>query len=92
MKGFGYQYVMQTDDDSFLLEPFLQNLLKHMELGDIYMASHFIQKDDPAVMWGLAELAKYFVMTEFIIPTTLFDHCSPRNINGVYSRWVLVKV
>lgn len=87
--GLGHRYVMQTDDDAFLIEPVLGNLVTHMEVGEKVMAAYYIQKDDSAVMWGLAELAKYFIVTEYIIPTSLFDHCIPHDINGVFSRWVL---
>lgn len=89
MQNFGYRYIMQTDDDSFLLQPVARNLVTEMELGEKFLAARFVQKDDPAVMWGLAELAKYFIMTESIMPSTLFDHCTPKDINGVYSRQVI---
>lgn len=89
MHSLGYRYIVQTDDDAFLIEPVSQNLVTYMELDQKFVAAYYIQKDDSAVMWGLAELAKYFIMTEFMIPTILFDHCTPHDINGVHSRYVL---
>lgn len=86
MRRNGYRYVLQTDDDSFLMEPILINLVTLLEKGNFGMAAREVREDNPAVMWGLAEVAKYFMVTELIAPSTLFNHCRPHDITGVYSR------
>lgn len=50
------------------------------------MAAREIREDDAAVMWGLAELSKFFMVVEQLTPTVLFDHCKPKDITGLYSR------
>lgn len=77
---------MQTDADAFLIKPLLGNLVTTFEQGGFYMGARSIFTDDPCVMWGLAELTKYFIMTEGIYPATLFDHCIPNDITGLFSR------
>lgn len=86
MRKHGYRYILQTDDDAFLEKPFTSNLIQLMTEHKLYMAARVISEDEPAVLWGLAELAKFFLLTELVSPISLFNHCSPHNFNGVYSR------
>lgn len=86
MRKHGYRYILQTDDDAFLEEPLTMNLMNLMSEHNFYIAARVVSKDEPAVLWGLAELVKFFLLTEHISPITLFDHCQPHDITGVYSR------
>lgn len=85
MQSYGYRYLLQTDDDAFLAEPLLSNLVELMESGSFQMAARDIKFDDASVLWGLAELAKYFILTEVIYPSSLFSHCNPPDMTGLFS-------
>lgn len=86
MRHYGYRYVLQTDDDTFVMEKFPMNIVTLMKSSNFGMAAREIKEDDSSVMWGLAELAKYFLTTEQVTPTTMFNHCSPNDITGMFSR------
>lgn len=86
-RQLGYKYVLQVDDDSVFSEP-VPNLVDFMSTRNITLAGRNLVKDLDFVMMGLAELARYFIVTESFHPTQLFDHCSPKNIDGLTTeRW-----
>lgn len=41
------------------------------------------------MLWGLPELTRYFLVSEGIEPTTLFDHCKPKSLEGLYITSVI---
>ena len=83
----GYPYVLQLDLDSFFPEPVKLNLVEHMKArGGSFGARHIGLRDSAEVTVGLAELARYFIVTEDVQPTLLFEEdCLPNNISGLYS-------
>lgn len=82
-RALGYKYLLQIDTDSNFLETIECNLVKEMEEGNFDMGGRIIIQDQPT--WGLPELTRYFLVTEQIMPATLFDHCNPKNIDGLYT-------
>ncbi|DBB14304.1 TPA: hypothetical protein ACH3X3_001241 [Trebouxia sp. C0006] len=83
----GYKYVLQTDDDSGFAEPIDTNLIKFLGANQVYMAARNIILEDPQdCTLGLAEIAKLFLVTERLVPTTLYSQsCEPSNISGLYT-------
>lgn len=42
------------------------------------ISTRYVKKDTALVTWGLAELARYFLVTEMFTPAILFQHCNPQ--------------
>lgn len=55
------RYVMQWDDDSYITGPLPYNLVQKMDAGNYSLAVRRIATEPPLVVWGLAELTKYFI-------------------------------
>ncbi len=82
----GYNFVLQLDDDSAFTQPVADNLVVMMKSKNLSMAARNIIPGDPSdVTQGIAELAKFFLVTERVQPTTLFTACQPKNISGLYT-------
>lgn len=86
MRSNGYRFMLQADDDSYLLSPIIPNLITQFKEGGFQIGAVSLHTEKAAYVWGLAELTKYFVITEGFYPESLFDHTDPHDINGVYSR------
>lgn len=85
----GYKYVLQMDDDSAFPHPVTIDLVKHMAAQNISMAArNIISGDDADVTRGLAELAKFFLVSEGMEPTTLFTECRPADIRGLFTKGI----
>ncbi|GIL51801.1 hypothetical protein Vafri_7720 [Volvox africanus] len=86
-RAMGHRYVLQIDDDSFILSPVGFNLVEAFDRKGYLMGARCISRDVPFVIWGLPELARYYLVTHKLMPTTLFEHCNPPNLTGLYSRF-----
>ena len=85
----GYKFVLQIDDDSALLQPIEYNLIQYMASQNLKMAArNIIAHDEPDVTQGLAELAKFFLVSEGLQPRSLFIECRPANMSGLYTSGV----
>lgn len=82
-RKLGYKYLLQVDTDSDVMEELTFNILDVMEDGNLDIAARAITQD--VATWGLSELTRYFIISEQISPTTLYDHCNPPNIDGLYT-------
>lgn len=82
-RSLGYKWVLQIDTDSWVRDPMQTNLVEELNRLDVDMAGRFMGTDVPT--WGLPELTRYFLVTEQIVPATLFEHCSPPSIDGLYT-------
>ncbi|GIL51779.1 hypothetical protein Vafri_7689 [Volvox africanus] len=85
-RDMGHRYVLQIDDDSFILSPVGFNLVEAFDRKGYLMGARNIMTDHPYVTWGLPELARYYLVTHKLMPATLFEHCNPPNLTGLYSR------
>lgn len=83
--NLGYQYILQLDDDSRFLSRVDLDLLQYMRDNKVMAARHVSKNDPLDVITGAAELARYFLVAERIQPTTLYNHCTPHNISGLYT-------
>lgn len=81
-KTFGYKYMLQIDTDSAVLERLNFNLIEVMSEGDFQLGAHTITEE---VAYGLPELTRFYIVGEQITPATLFDHCQPPNMHGLYT-------
>ncbi len=52
---------MQWDDDSYITGPLPYNLVQKMDAGNYSLAARELATEPPLVVWGLAELTKYFI-------------------------------
>lgn len=82
----GYKYALQFDDDSRLLAPVPYNIVERMQEGQHHWAARNVVHDEVWVTTGLPELTRYFIVTEGLQPTQLYNFCSPSNINGVFTQ------
>lgn len=80
----GHKYLLFIDDDSFIRSKLPVDFITLLNSKNILMAyRHIIQDTDPAI--GLAELARYFLVSNQLSPTMLFNDCNPPNIHGVHT-------
>ncbi|KAG2497299.1 hypothetical protein HYH03_004882 [Edaphochlamys debaryana] len=87
VRTMGHRFVLQLDDDSFILSPVGRDLVAMFEQNGLKIAAQKINRDPPQVTWGLAELARYFIVSHKIAPTQLFSYCRPRNLDGLHSTF-----
>jgi hypothetical protein len=83
--NLGYKYALQFDDDSRFLEPLKFNLVEFMSKGGYHWGIKRIMRDVDWTTKGIAELTRYFIVTENLVPQQLYDFCSPKNISGLYT-------
>ena len=79
------RYVLQLDDDSYILSPVQRNLVQMFDQEGYLLAARQHQQESAVVSWGLPELARYFLTTQKVAPTILFDFCDPPSIEGLFS-------
>ncbi|KAG2430898.1 hypothetical protein HXX76_009871 [Chlamydomonas incerta] len=84
-RAMGHRYVLQMDDDSYIVGPVGRNLVQLFDRRRLALGVQKLLRDPPLVTWGLPELAKYFIITHQVRPTTLFQHCDPPGLQGLYS-------
>ncbi len=56
------RYVLQWDDDSYILGTMPFNVVERMDTGGHKLAAWLVHDEPTAVTWGLPELTKYFLM------------------------------
>jgi hypothetical protein len=80
----GHRYMLFLDTDSTITGPVDGNLVElHDKTGfDVGFRNKVL---DPSIGQGLAELARYFIVSRGTKPTQLFDDCAPPNISGVHT-------
>jgi hypothetical protein len=81
----GYKYILQVDDDSWFTSRIMQNIVQLMETQNYTLAGRILNTDPVLVTTGLPELVKYFLVVEGHKPTQLLEHCSPKNVSGLYT-------
>ncbi len=54
---------MQWDDDSYVTGPVPYDLVRHMREGGYVLGARRLMREHAPVVWGLAELIKYFLLT-----------------------------
>ncbi len=53
------------------------NLVDLFRRGGYRIGTRFIKRDISMVNWGLAELTRYFILAEKLVPKgKIFEHCS----------------
>jgi hypothetical protein len=85
LRKLGYKYALQFDDDSRLLEPLKVNLVHVMSKGGYHWGAKKILHDVDWACKGIAELTRYFIVAEDLVPEQLYEHCNPKNISGLYT-------
>ncbi|GIM13600.1 hypothetical protein Vretimale_16671 [Volvox reticuliferus] len=91
-RKMGHRYVMQLDDDSYILGPVGTNLVELFDRHGYLLAARNAQRDPPIVTWGLPELARFYLVTNKVMPETLFEFCEPQSIEGLYSEYKRIKL
>lgn len=83
----GYKYVWQLDDDSFFPQQIGFNMLEYMTQHDLWIAGYRTLQDPHFVTWGLAEIARLYLVGERITPAgPLFrNHTTPPGLDGLYT-------
>lgn len=86
--ALGYKYMLQIDDDTLMMQSINFNIVdRFSSSGMAFGYRDKIYEDDPVVLLGLAELAKYWLVSRGVKspPGTLFKHVSPAGLEGVSS-------
>ena len=85
-QALGYSYLLQLDDDSYFTSPLEIDLLHFARSRDLDLAARKAINDLPHVTQGLAELTRYFLVTEALdIPPVLARNCNPPTVEGLYT-------
>ncbi|KAG2497291.1 hypothetical protein HYH03_004874 [Edaphochlamys debaryana] len=87
VRTMGHRFVLQLDDDSFILSPVGRNLVAMFDQNGLKIAARQMYEEPPGVTWGLPELARYFIVSHKIVPAQLFSYCTPQSIEGAYSSF-----
>ena len=83
--SLGYSTLLQVDDDSYFPAPVTEDVFGSFVGRGLKMAGRVTSADDPETTVGLPELTRYFVVTEDVTPTLLYEHCSPPSLEGLHS-------
>ena len=81
----GHEYVLFVDTDSFVMERVGFNIVERMRSRHLNLGFRAILLE--AWPCGLAELARYYIVSRSHTPTQLFDDCTPHSIEGVHGWW-----
>jgi len=83
----GYKYIWQLDDDSYFRTAVGFNMIDYMKQNDLWVAGVKTLPDPHWVTWGLAEIARLFLVAERLAPPgTLFsNHTEPSGLDGLYT-------
>ncbi len=73
---------MQWDDDSYITGRPPYNLVQEMDRGQYLLAARKVVTEPPMVVWGLAELTKYFLLTY----QGTVHKAGPQGLSGVPPR------
>ena len=84
VKSLGHDYLLFTDDDSFVMEPVKENMMSMLKSNHISTAYRKLVKDNEPSK-ALAELTRYFITTNDVKPTMLYEDCDPADITGLYT-------
>ena len=88
IRARGYQYMLQMDDDTFILDNIDFNIVSYFRRKGVSMGvRRKVQVDLPAVVLGLAELTRFWMVTRNVTEPTgvLFDHLAPPSMEGLTS-------
>jgi hypothetical protein len=83
----GHDYLLQTDDDTFVHQSLGQNVVALMrERGVLVANRNYAYREIREVSKGLAELAAFYVVTRGYAPEgPLYSHCTPPNARGLHT-------
>ncbi|PNH09839.1 hypothetical protein TSOC_003488 [Tetrabaena socialis] len=81
----GHRYVLQLDDNSYITGAVGQDLVALFDREAYHIGVQRMAVDPPLVAWGLPELARYFLLVYQLQPKSLFQHCDPASMAGLYS-------
>ena len=81
----GYKFLWQLDHDSSLLGAVPFNLVDYATEKRLLVGAYEVSYDTREMLWGLAELTRYHIVAEHVEPETLYDHCEPASLEGLYT-------
>lgn len=81
----GYQYLLQTDDDAGFTAPVNFDIVQHMRRHNLSMSTAQVVGEPIEVTTALPELTAYFLTSEGLQPATLFQHCRPPSLQGLFT-------
>lgn len=85
-QSMGHKYVLMIDADSDIIETLNFDLVATAKSKDAHIVSRSIVHETPFISVGLAELARYYIVTNDYTPSTLlWNDCRPSDITGLYT-------
>jgi hypothetical protein len=86
VRAMGYEYMLQIDDDTFVLQPINFNIVQDFRSRRIaYAIRNRIVREEAVVVLGLPELVKYWMVTRnYLTPAgPLFENVFSGDLSGV---------
>jgi hypothetical protein len=88
VNDLGYDYMLQLDDDSFIMDPLRVNLVDHFRQHGHHLGTRNVRlREEALAVQGLPEFVKYWMVTRnAVLPAgSLFANLSPDDIHGLHS-------
>lgn len=85
LNAMGYIWVIRVDDDSGFPKLIPYDVVSVMEAKNAMYGFRVMNQDMKPVTKALAEAARYWLVSESITPTFLFDFCDPQSLTGLSS-------
>lgn len=85
-RSLGYRYMLFADDDALVVQPIDQNLVELCDTHKVALVHrNKVLLDIPAAITGIAELARYWMVTRNVSEPfgPLFEHLTPPNMEGL---------
>jgi hypothetical protein len=89
VRAMGYEYMLQIDDDTFVIQPINFNIVQDFRNRRIaYAFRNRIIQEEAVVVLGLPELVKYWMVTRnYLAPAgPLFENMYSGDMNGLHGE------
>ena len=89
VKSIGYNYMLQIDDDAYIIQNNPTNLIQQFHSNDILLGHrHRFHVEIPEVTIGLLELVKFWMISrQYYYPSgSIYNTTIPHNISGISSE------
>lgn len=86
--SIGHKYTLQVDMDSAIQSRIGYNIVQKFRSEKLYMGARKVHiRDIPAVVWGLAELLRFYIVSEGVVPAgrLLTNYTHPGDLSGLYT-------
>lgn len=83
LSQMGYEWVIRVDSDSYFPKPIPYNVIDAMVEKDALYGFRLLTRESTEVCRSLPEAASFWLVSEGIEPTFIYDFCNPQEMNGL---------